>query len=308
MKLVVALLLLLLPLLAACAPAVQQQQPPSRPSRPENVATRAQVRAEADAFGIRNLKATRAGGTIWTSDWRTARSFDGVDPQDPWFDAGHGEGSFEVSNGRLKISGQTPRMYIYDPQRRRQWRDVEITTYARRVSDDAVPYAGMTAVARANHLKTENGIADLCDTRGYGARLRYDGHADFEKETAHPQNTAIANVKAFPRGMPSEQWIGYKYLVYDRPDGVHLELWVDRTDGRDGGQWQLVTSVVDDGTLFGREACAEGVDPALALTHSPNRIGSESGKPNLTVYFRSDGVDRNGLVYKWTSVREITAN
>ena len=270
-------------------------------------ATAADLEATHDPFGIDYLMRTLPRGTLWVSDWGPKREFDGVDPDDPWFDADHSRASYETGHGRMTISGEVPRMYVHDPALKRQWRDVEVTMYVKRVSDSGVPYAGMTAVARSNHLAaTGQGNPQLCDTRGYGGRLRFDGHADFEKETAHPQNDTTGNVTIWPDGMPRNVWIGYKYLVYDEPDGVHLELWVDRTDGDSGGDWHLVDSAVDDGNLFGEEPCAAGVNPRMKLTNSPSRKGSESGKPNVSVYFRSDGIGTDGLVYKRGSIREIT--
>ncbi|WP_200938262.1 hypothetical protein [Aeromicrobium sp. Root472D3] len=270
-----------------------------------NQVTAEQARATRDEFGIDHLRPTRPDGTYWVSRWDAPRAFDGVDPRDPWFDAAHGEGSYEAGDGQLLVSGQTPRMYVHDPHLRRQWRDVEITMYVKRIDDQGIAYSGFTAVARANHLTTEDGSADRCDTRGYGARLRFDGHADFEKETAHPENQAIANREIFAGGMPSNTWLGVKYVVFDRPDGVHLQLWLDRADGRGGGDWRLIDSVTDDGHLFGDVPCATGIDPSMELRGGSSRPGSESGRPNVSVYFRGDGIGDGGLAYKWGSVREI---
>lgn len=276
------------------------------PDRLVNQATVAQEKATRDEFGIDYLSPTRPGGTYWVSSWDSSRQFDGVDPADEWFDAAHGEGSFEAGDGQLVISGQTPRMYVHDPQMERQWRDVEITMYVKRGQDDGIPYSGFTAVARSNHLTTEDGSSDRCDTRGYGGRLRFDGHVDFEKETAHPHNQATSNRTVFPNGMPTGVWLGVKYVVFDQDDGVHLQMWLDLTDGRGGGDWRLINEVIDHGHLFGDVPCATGIDPAMALDNDSSRKGSESGKPNVSVYFRGDGIGDGGLSYKWGSVREIT--
>jgi hypothetical protein len=263
-----------------------------------------------DRFGVRMLWRTAPGGLEWHARWGSpARTFDGQDPLDPWFDAAHGAASYRVSgDGTLRISGSVPRMYVHDPALQRQWRNVEITMYFLRVADRAVPWGGMVSVARTNHGTTGDEQRDKCDTRGIGARARYDGALDFEKETNHPGSVPAARKSYWRGGMPFQRWIGYKHLVYDvGPGRVRQELWIDEAEARHGGEWRLLNFLEDDGSTFGAQgpACRAEVSPALALSGTGERAGSESGKPNISVYFRSDEVGSEGLWYKWGSVREI---
>lgn len=142
---------------------------------------------------------------------------------------GRGSGTYKAGGGELKLSGCTPRIYVQDPNDTKQWRDVEITSYFKKLNDFSSAYDGFTAAARTNHLPDSNN----CDTRGLTSRFRHDGHIDFEKETAHPSSSTVVNKTQWPGGLPKSVWIGYKYLAYDLSNGnVRVESWIDATVGR----------------------------------------------------------------------------
>jgi hypothetical protein len=264
--------------------------------------------SRVDGFGVTKLYATQPHGMAWVSTWGYPRSMsedDTTDPKDPWFTVTENSATYKVTGGELWISGRAPRMYVRDPALKRQWRNVEITMYFKRVSDDSTAFAGMVGVTRANHGATGPVESDSCDSQGYGGRMRYDGYTDFEREIAHPRNDSTEPKLLWPGGMPYDVWLGYKYVVYDLPDSsVQLQLWLDPGNG----QWRMVDQLRDSGTTFGQAmvACRPGTSSSAPLNGTGKRKGSESGKPNISTYFRTDNVTSNGgLRYKWGSIREI---
>jgi hypothetical protein len=231
----------------------------------------------------------------WYQDWAS----------DPWMEVGSKKSSYRSGGGALFVSGETSRLYVRDPQKRRQWGNVEITVYAKRINDTGVPYSGIVTSARTNHGMSAPLESAPCDSRGISARLRFDGDADFGKETNHPTTVAADRVEAFPDGLPHDQWIGYKHVVYDIDHGTRQELWMDTTGGKLGGDWKRVAVHEDHfGDGFGQVSCNGWVDPTRPMVLG-YRAGSESGLPNLSILLRADGIGPDGLEYRDFSIREI---
>ena len=252
-----------------------------------------------DSFGITQLNPT--SGRIWVSNWangapRTIQSGD-RDPYDSYnLFVARGDGKTTINgSGIATLTGSAPRMYLYNAAKEKIWGDVEITFYAKRISEaQTLSYQGFTAAAKTDHT---NDTTDICGTRGYFGRMLYDGRMDFEKEINHHADDGyvqFGSVKPWT-SLPKNQWIGYKFIARDDGSSVKFELYRDLTGGTNGGDWKLMTSATDSGQYgAGHTPCAAGINPAQVLTGS-----------NVSVYVRNDGLGQ--AQYKWFSVREIGA-
>jgi len=209
---------------------------------------------EVDPFGVTMLKPTLAGGKVWLSKWNNgvSRTFAGIDPEDAWFDADHGDATYKTSVTGFSRSRATSRACtstIPPTQTSGVTLRSRCTLCASRQQHRM---GGLVALARTNHGTIGSETVNLCDTRGIDARMRYDGKIDFEKETSHPNSVAVSSKTYWSGGMPKNIWIGYKSLIYDLPNGnVKLELYIDESDGQNGGNWVKLNELEDDGTNFG---------------------------------------------------------
>jgi hypothetical protein len=268
--------------------------------------------AGRDAFGIRRLFPTRTGGREWFAKWTgTARSFNGVDPNDPWFDADHGEGRYEVDGrGKLTATGPIVRMYVHDPARQVEWSEnLEITVYFKRIRETRQPsYSGLQILAHTDHGATGDENRNLCDDRGYGAKVTVDGRCEFEKEIAHHRDNgsdSVATVRPW-KELPKNVSVGVKFVLRNvaHDTQVKLELYRDLADGKNGGTWEKVTGFTDTGRNFGvgKTPPAVRVKPELALIRRMVLPDSENKTPMMSVYLRHE---YGTMEYERFSIREI---
>jgi len=257
-----------------------------------------------DVFGITELYPSAASPAVWSSEhWSGGDSYSmafGEDANDPSGLSGmRGDGTLTVTgDGELVMSGTQPRIYVY-PGDDEPWQNIEVTVYYQRGVDAGTAYAGLVVGVRSGPDGHNTDTA--CDAHTYYARLRHDGSIDFEKELKHPASSTGSSVDAEvvwpPDGvLPTGQWIGWKFVIYNLDSAaVALEAYRDLTGGADGGDWQLMNELVDDGGWSVETDCAE---------HDP--VGGES---DLVVMDGGAVLVRNTEVtearYRWLTVREI---
>lgn len=256
------------------------------------------------------LYPTKENGRVWSAKWSNGNketiASGERDPFDSEFIArGNGDVSID-GDGVAQLQGDSPRMYIYDPAKDKKWNNVEVTVYAKRISEtESVSYQGIVIGARSEHQDAT--LKKPCLGATYYGRLLYDGRAVFQKEVIHEgaysTNKPSENNKAkwnTPNGtMPKNEWIGVKFIVKTNPDGksVKLELYRDLTDGKDGGTWEKVAEYNDNGKWSQTNS---GADVKEKCGYQANKVLLKSG---TSVFIRNDKI--KNAEYKLFSIREI---
>ena len=255
--------------------------------------------AQKDAFGISEIYPSTKNGTEWHSKWdnRHHRIVESgqVDQYDSVFEV-TGDGSAMINGeGIATISGNAPRMRVINVD----FENVEITFYAKRISEDQeISYQGFVAGARSKHYTNA-----LCGANTYYGRFTYDGRVSFEKElfhghgvpAQHPTELQPKYIWPEDKGIPANEWVGFKFIVKTLPTegSVLLELYRDLTDGKNGGNWEKVLEYKDIGEWY-----VDAKD-GICNDYPQNKILFTPG----FVFIRNDFIDQTE--YKKFSIREI---
>lgn len=267
------------------------------------------VKAGVDSFGITKLYQTATGFTDWEStawDNGVARTVYDRDYSDStgWSQK-RGDDVLEIDgNGVMEMGGgDQPRIYInpysgsteVDPDQ--FFKNVEATVYYKRIGDDGASNGGLVIGLRSGP-NGHSSSGDYCDATTYYARFRHDGDWDFYKELKHTDGARANVASLYPGNLPTDQWIGMKFIAYNinNDSNVKLEVYVDKISNGDvtnGGEWTLVGEMVDDGNW----SVPEDVS---SCTYDSNHIITTGGGAAL---IRNTGVQ--SAEYKYFSVREI---
>ena len=164
---------------------------------------------------------------------------------------------------------------------------------------------GIVIGARSEHQDATE--ENPCLGATYYGRLLYDGRAVFQKELIHegsysrnkPSETHNPKWNTVDGSMPSNVWIGVKFVVKTNTDGksVKMELYRDLTDGKNGGVWEKVAEYTDRGDW---PQINPGVDVQKICGYPANKILLN---PGTSVFVRNDEI--KDVEYKLFSIREI---
>jgi hypothetical protein len=215
-------------------------------------------------------------------------------------------------------SGSGPRLYI-DPITRHggfpgghKFRNTETTVYARLAGGTLSGNGGIIIGARTGPF-AHGPNDDHCLATTYYGRYLAGGSVNFYKELVHATDSEPQTTQGRGPGQGAirSEWIGVKYIVRDIASRGHVkfELWVDKTNGANGGDWRKVTEYIDSGRW-------ESNDSEMSKCV---RQGKRTGNREIITAAKSGGVtlirntwpdnssnDNVSMEYKMMTIREIT--
>lgn len=206
-----------------------------------------------DQFGIKMIYPTLEGGRVFNLPMNLpnvrVRAVARIGSSEC---VSQGDGGETPGSEYWKMDGTWPRMYVYDAARAQKWTNVEMTCYFMKVSPSTNSIAGIVMAARSIH---ESGGSNA---KTYGIKHQYSNNTlSFYKEQVHP---TYKFVKAATATIPSNTWLGYKLILRNKSGSGHvvMRVYMDTTDGRNGGDWRLLGTYTDTGSLDGNVPIKDG--------------------------------------------------
>ena len=248
-------------------------------------------KSNIDQFGVTEIYPTKVGGREWyvnTNDPNADEIFDTGSPIKIQPD-----GSWQIgTDTNSKLQNQI-RMSVGTPNGMEEWKNVEITGYAKVLKDMG---SGDSLVWYARGGKHSNDSP--CEGTSLKSGIDVDGIASWKKEIWHTGGYTDESGKQKVTSSIIGKWIGWKAVIYNinHDEWVKMESYID---DKHNNHWSEVTEVIDNGNWFANSP--DIIFNSARCNKPKNYIINESG-PEVT--FRSDNLVWN---FKNLSVREIRA-
>ena len=240
-----------------------------------------------DIFGIKEIYPTRPEGREWFLNSEDPRS-DGI------FYITSDKNITKQSDGSWLINSSEVRMNVDTPPGLSEWKNVEITGYARILSViDPSKENDLAWFARSGIHSNKS----PCEGTGLIGGIHTDGTVEWKKEILFREGYTDGRDKAKVVVDPIiGRWIGWKVVMYNinNNSAVKMESYIDN---KDTNYWVQVTNLTDNGGWS-----AKSSDEKFYSTNcnKPKDYILTNGGPIVT--FRSDNLVWE---FKDLSVREI---
>ncbi|CAN5361289.1 hypothetical protein BH18THE2_BH18THE2_39730 [soil metagenome] len=240
-----------------------------------------------DKFGIKEIYPTKPGGREWFLNADDPRS-DGL------FYITSDKNITIQSDGSWLINSSEVRMNVDAPPGTPEWKNVEITGYARILSViDSSKETDLAWFARSGRHSNES----PCEGTGLIGGIHTDGTVEWKKEILFREGYTDGRAEAKVVVDPIiGRWIGWKVVMYNinNNSAVKMESYIDN---KNTNYWVQVTNLTDNG---GWSAKSSDEKFYSANCNRPKDYIMINGGPIVT--FRSDNIVWD---FRDLSVREI---
>jgi len=248
-----------------------------------------------DKFGILEIYPTEVGGREWYINMEDPTS-DGIfNPQSNI--SRQQDGSWRI-DGKSNIGKfyDEVRMNVNTPIGAQDWKNVEITGYAR-VDSIVVPFNGTPNYDLTWYARGDKHNPHMpCEGTAYMGGIYVDGHVGWKKEIWFTGGYTTERAHAKVTDSLNGRWVGWKVIIYNiqNDTAVKLESYLDNSGTNN---WIEVADVVDNGGWYAKTSNSLFYS---ANCDKPKDYIITNGGPIAT--FRSDDLVWD---FKDLSVREI---
>lgn len=260
-----------------------------------------------DIFGVSEMYPTAIGGREWFVNMTNPANSTNFSETDGFELIKQNDGSWRDNSTHVRLVVETP-------QNMTDWKNVEITGYAKLslptdVNSTSSFDSNSNSATNTSDSEAIEGLAFIgrsgrhssqvpCEGTAYVAGLHNEGSVGWKKEIWHTGGYTDERAKNIVTKPILDRWVGWKVVIYDlqvnNQTAVKLESYLD---DHNNDSWKKVSEIIDNGGWYSRSSDEEFFSEDCGKMK--DQIIFE---PGPFVIFRTDNLI---LDFKNLSVREI---